>query len=191
MLILGHLPPQEDSKQDFRLLGLVFVFIGLIVECAVTLPDAVMFALQLGFTDDIDPALSLKLISQSTLAFLNRHLPLTEAQRSQFKQSQALPDSAVSGTASNDVAAPSQHMPSAEGQDRFTSGAQKTDRQDQIAGQQAGLHPGQVVLDGLSDSLDAGMKLEGRTYESRVKPDEREVFENICQGNIAILELSL
>ncbi|KAL3138653.1 hypothetical protein ABBQ32_006413 [Trebouxia sp. C0010 RCD-2024] len=143
----------------------------------------------LGFTDDIDPALSLRLISQSTLAFLNRHLPLTEAQRSQFRQSQPLPDSATSAV--NHVATTSQHMPSAEGQGRYTSGGQKTDQKDQTAVHEAGLHPGQVVLDGLSDSMSAGMKLDDRTYESRVKPEEREVFENICRDNIAILQLSL
>lgn len=155
----------------------------------IILSDAAVLVLQLGFTDDIDPALSLRLISQSTLAFLNRHLPLTEAQRSQFRQSQPLPDSATSAV--NHVATTSQHMPSAEGQGRYTSGGQKTDQKDQTAVHEAGLHPGQVVLDGLSDSMSAGMKLDDRTYESRVKPEEREVFENICRDNIAILQLSL
>ena len=159
--------------------------LSFIITCAVTLPDAAVFVLQLGFTDDIDPALSLKLISESTLAFLNRHLPLTEAQRSQFRQLQALPDSV------NHVASPSQHMPSASGQDRYSSRGEETDKHGQTAGQEAGLHPGQVVLNGMSDSLSGGMKLDGRTYESRVKPEERAVFESICRGNIAILELSL
>lgn len=158
--------------------------------------DAAVFALQLGFTDDIDPALSLKLISQSMLAFLNRHLPLTEAQRSQLRQSQALPSSATTSRAyapgGDHVAAPSQHMSSAEVQDRYNSRHQETAKPNAGAPvQQAGLQPGQVVLDGLSDNLSGGKNLTGRTYESRVKPEERKVFEEICQGNIAILELSL
>ena len=60
-----------------------------------------------------------------------------------------------------------------------------------VTAQEPGLQPGQVVLDGLSDGLGGGMALTGRTYESRVKPEERKVFEDICRGNIAILDLSL
>ena len=56
--------------------------------------------------------------------------------------------------------------------------------------QEAGLRPGQIVLGGLSDGVSGRTALTGRTCESRVKPEEREVFEDICKGNIAILDLS-
>lgn len=158
--------------------------------------DAVVSALQLGFTDDIDPGLSLKLISQSMLAFFNRHLPLTEAQRSQFKQSQVAadydtmpdkPDARKDGH----LATSSQHMSSAEDQatDKGPETAKHIDQNG--TAQDSGLQPGQVVLDGLSDGLSSGKAMTGRTYESRVKPEERAVFEDICKGHIAILDLSM
>ena len=60
-----------------------------------------------------------------------------------------------------------------------------------IAAHEGGLQPGQVVLEGLADRTHDGTALCGRTYDSRVKPEEREVFQHICKGNIAILELAL
>ena len=158
--------------------------------------DAVVCAMQLGFTDDIDPELSLKLISQSMLAFFNRHLPLTEAQRSQLNQSQVIADSNTMPdrpeiSKDGHHATSSQHMSSAEVQttDNGPETARHVDQNG--AAQDSGLQPGQVVLDGLSDGLSGGMALTGRTYEGRVKPEEREVFEDICKGHIAILDLSL
>lgn len=158
--------------------------------------DAVVPALQLGFTDDIDPGLSLKLISQSMLAFFNRHLPLTEAQRSQLKQSQVVADSNTmpgvpDARKDGHVATSSQHMSSAEDQatDKGPKAAKHVDQKG--VPQDSVLQPGQVVLDGLSDGWSGGMALTGRTYESRVKPEERAVFEDICKGHIAILDLSL
>lgn len=164
-----------------------------------------MSALQLGFTDDIDPGLSLKLISQSMLAFFNRHLPLTEAQRSQLQQSQAVSDfthmpgassdstrmPGASARGDKDLATTSQHRSSAEDQASY-KGQDTTIHIDQsAAAQESGLRPGQIVLDGLSDGLSGGTALNGRTYASRVTPEERELFEDICRENIAILDLSL
>ena len=129
------------------------------------------------------------------LAFLNRHLPLTEAQRSQFRQSQALPHSqttsGASVNASDNLATTSQHMPSVEdqGKDRGQQTANHVDQRAPV--HDTGLQPGQVVLDGLSDGLSDGTALTGRTFDSRVKPEEHGVFESICKGNIAILDLSL
>ena len=156
-----------------------------------------MFGPQLGFTDDIDPALSLKLISESALAFLNRHLPLTEAQRSLFRQSQAGPDatpqSHASPIADGHVATLSQHMPDAQHQGRDNSNHHQIDADANrgVATHNSSFQAGQVVLEDLPDRTNDGTALSGRTYESRVKPEEREVFETICNGNIAILELAL
>ena len=154
-----------------------------------------MCALQLGFTDDIDPRLSLKLISQSISAFFNRHLPLTEAQRSQLQQSQvvsesrSMPDASARGD--SHLASSSQHMSSAEHEATGTGQDATSHINQSAAAQESDLRPGQVVLDGLSDGLNGSTVLTGRTYESRVKPEERKVFEDICVGNIAILDLSL
>ena len=88
-------------------------------------------------------------------------------------------------------------MPDAQGQGRDNSNHHQIDtnfdsKADQeIATHNGGLHAGQVVLEDLPDRTNDGTALSGRTYESRVKPEEREVFETICKGNIAILELSL
>lgn len=139
----------------------------------------------LGFTDDIDPALSLKLISQSMLAFLNRHLPLTDAQRSLFRQSQ---DSGSGGNA--ELAASSHDMSNESDHDR-SSKAHGSHDQEQSHGQTWGMTPGQVVTGGVADGVSRGQSLSGRTGEYRVKAEERAVFEDVCKGHIAILELSL
>lgn len=89
------------------------------------------------------------------------------------------------------LAASLQHMSSAEDQARDKSNKTANHIDPNDGAQESGLQPGQVVLDGLSDGLSSGMALTGRTYESRVKPEERAVFEGICEGNIAILDLAL
>ena len=162
---------------------------------AIVCSDAFVCALQLGFTDDIDPGLSLKLISQSILAFFNRHLPLTEAQRSQLQQPQVvlhstpMPDASARGDGHQAIS--SQHMSSAKHQSSDRSQSATNHNFQSVAAQESGLQPGQVVLDGLSDGLNGSTALSSRTYESRVKPHERNDFEDICRGNIAILDLSL
>lgn len=140
--------------------------------------------LQLGFTDDIDPALSLKLISQSMLAFLNRHLPLTEAQRTLFKQPQSSSQSTPSGNFT-DLAAASHEMADASNQNRKQSLAG-----DHMVGQTNGMQFGDVN-GGAANGLSAGKSLSGRTCEFRVQAEERTVYEEVCKDHIAILELSL
>ncbi|KAA6419127.1 MAG: Platelet-activating factor acetylhydrolase [Trebouxia sp. A1-2] len=138
----------------------------------------------LGFTDDIDPALSLKLISQSMLAFLNRHLPLTEAQRTLFKQPQSSSQSTPSGNFT-DLAAASHEMADASNQNRKQSLAG-----DHMVGQTNGMQFGDVN-GGAANGLSAGKSLSGRTCEFRVQAEERTVYEEVCKDHIAILELSL
>lgn len=129
------------------------------------------------------------------LAFFNRHLPLTEAQRSQLLQSQVASGStSVPGTSArgdSHLAALSHHMSSSEHQatDRGQDATSPVDQS--MVAQESGLRPSHVVLDGLSDGLSGNLVSTGRTYESRVKPEERKVFEDICRGNIAILDLCL
>lgn len=149
-----------------------------------------IFVLQLGFTDDIDPALSLKLISQSMLAFLNRHLPLTEAQRSLFRYPQDASQSVTKGDMTSDsvamLSAPSHDMPDAANQSRNTHVTTHESH-----GQTDDLKPGSVVNAGLADGLSVDKTMSGRTCEFRVKAEERTVFEEVCNDHIAILELSL
>ena len=126
--------------------------------------------LQLGFKDDIDPALSLKLISGSMLAFLNRHLPLTETQRRLFRRSHA----EVSNTGRQATGAPTvlttgpQDLPDASQQDRDNN-VQKVELIQQQNGQLAGMQAGVVANGGLSSGLQTSQNLSGRTYESRVQ----------------------
>ena len=49
------------------------------------------------------------------------------------------------------------------------------------------MHPGDVVPDHLTHK-DA--ELSDRTFEPRIVPEERRVYEDICKGHIAILDLS-
>ncbi len=141
--------------------------------------------LQLGFTDDIDPALSLKLISQSMLAFLNRHLPLTEAQRRLFQKPQTSSQSTPSGNFT-DLAAASHEMSDASNQNRKQSSAG-----DHVVGQTNGMQAGDVVNGDIAKGMSDSKSLSGRTCEFRVKAEERSVFEEVCKDHIAILELSL
>lgn len=146
--------------------------------------------LQLGFTDDIDPALSLKLISQSMLAFLNRHLPLTEAQRSLFRPPQDASQSVTKGHVTSDsvatLSAPSHDMPDAANQSRNNHVTTHESH-----GQTDDLKAGCIVNAGLADGLRVDKAMSGRTCEFRVKAEERAVFEELCKDHIAILELSL
>ena len=144
-----------------------------------------VIVLQLGFTDDIDPALSLQLISQSMLAFLNRHLPLTEAQRRLFKHPQTSSQSTPSGN-STDLAAASHEMSDASNQNRKQSSAG-----DHMVGQTNGMQAGDVVNGGIANGMSDSKSLSGRTCEFRVKAEERAVYEEVCKDHIAILELSL
>ena len=133
--------------------------------------------LQIGFTDKIDPALSLKLISQSSLAFLNRHLPLTSKQRKMF-----------SSASDETLAVSSARLSNAQQQQKHRqTDPHSTDRQSKTEP----LQPGNVVLNECSDGLARADDLAGRAFESRVLPEERQVFERICKGHVAILELSL
>ena len=132
------------------------------------------------------------------LAFLNRHLPLTHDQRNLFRQSQAVSHSETQPGASastNDhgpLATEHRVLPNAEGQERTNSSSQIGGDGHKEAGEkEGGLRPGQIMLQGLSDGDNNGRTLTGRTYESRIVPQEREVFANICHGNVAILEFSL
>ena len=158
-------------------------------------PATLCLLLQLGFKDDIDPALSLQLISRSMLAFLNRHLPLTEAQRSLFRQSQTSTQGDKKAEQSNNnnnyvLAAASQEVSDAAQQTR-DSKSQRGQESQQQNGQLAGMQAGVVANGGLFDEHSNSRQLSGRTCELRVKADEREVFEQVCQGHIAKLELSL
>lgn len=140
----------------------------------------------LGFTDDIDPALSLKLISQSMLAFLNRHLPLTEAQRRLFQKSQTSSQATPSGSGFTDLAAASYEMSDASNQNRKQSSAG-----DHVVGQTNRMQAGDVVNGGTANGMSGGSSLSGRTCEFRVQAEESAVYEEICKDHIAILELSL
>ena len=135
--------------------------------------DSPIYAMQIGFTDRIDPALSLKLISESSLAFLNRHLPLTPEQRRMFTRNSAAP-----------LAASEEHMSDAQ---------QKQKESNSGNGQNntASLHAGDVVSNERTNGLAGSETLSGRSCEPRVLPEERQVFERICKGHIAILDLSL
>ena len=137
-----------------------------------------LHALQIGFTDKIDPALSLTLISQSALAFLNRHLPLTPEQRLMMQ------DTAGSNTTAlpRELSDATQHNDEATDTGRRLGTAQKGT---------GSMQPGDVVPGQLSDGVSQGAPLHNRTYSSRVLPEERQVFEDICKGHIASLELSL
>ena len=149
-----------------------------------------VFVLQLGFTDDIDPALSLKLISQSMLAFLNRHLPLTEAQRILFRYPQDASQNATKANTTSDsvamLSAPSHDMADAAYQGRNTHVSTR-----QSHGQTDEMKAGNVVNACLADGLSVDKTMSGRTCESRVKAEERGVFDEVCKDHIAILELSL
>lgn len=120
--------------------------------------------MQIGFTDRIDPALSLKLISESSLAFLNRHLPLTPEQRRMFTRNSAA-------------------LAASQEQEESNSGNGQNNT--------ASLHAGDVVSNEHTNGLAGSETLSGRSYEPRVLPEERQVFERICKGHIAILDLSL
>ena len=154
-------------------------------ECVVRPQVICVAVLQLGFIDDIDPALSLKLISQSMLAFLNRHLPLTEAQRRLFQKPQTSSQSETSGTCT-DLAAASHEMSDASNQNREQSLAG-----DHMVGQTNGMQAGDVVNGGIANGMSDGNSLSGRTCEFRVKAEERAVYEEVCKDHVAILELSL
>lgn len=151
-------------------------------ECTVRFQVVRVTVLQLGFTDDIDPALSLKLISQSMLAFLNRHLPLTEAQRRLF---QILSQPTPSGNFT-DLATASHEMSDASNQNRKQSLAG-----DHMVGQTHGMQAGDVVNGGTANGMSDSKSLSGRTCEFTVQAEERAVYEEICKDHIAILELSL
>jgi len=154
-------------------------------KCTVRAQLIHVTVLQLGFTDDIDPALSLKLISQSMLAFLNRHLPLTEAQRRLFKQPQTSSQSTAPGDFT-DLAAASHEMSDASNQNRKQSSAG-----DHMVGQINGMQAGNVVNDGAANGMSDSKSLSGRTCEFRVQAEERAVYEEVCKDHIAVLELSL
>ena len=154
-------------------------------ECTVRFQVVRVTVLQLGFKDDIDPALSLKLISQSMLAFLNRHLPLTEAQRRLFQNPQTLSQSTPSGNFT-DLATASHEMSDASNQNR-----KQTLAGDHMVGQTHGMQAGDVVNGGTANGMSDSKSLSGRTCEFRVQAEERAVYEEICKDHIAILELSL
>ena len=119
------------------------------------------------------------------LAFLNRHLPLTDAQRSLFRQSQ---DSGSGGNA--ELAASSHDMSNESDHDRSSKASSSHD-QEQSHGQTWGMTAGQVMNGKVADGVSKDQSLSGRTGEYRVKAEERAVFEDVCKGHIAILELSL
>ena len=121
------------------------------------------------------------------LAFLNIHLPLTEAQRSLFRQPYTGTNHTTISDGASDLAAPSHDMTHAADQNRMSTAGKHVDG-GQTHGQTDGLTAGDVVLGGLSHG---STNLSGRTWEFRVKAEERDVFEEVCKGHIAILELSL
>ena len=128
------------------------------------------------------------------LAFLNRHLPLTEPQRRLFKQSYAAAEAGITGKqAAGDstvLTAKSQDLADALQQDREND-VQKVGASQQQNGQLAGMQAGVVTNGGLSSGTQTSKSLSGRTYESRVQAAERQIFEQVCDGHIAKLELSL
>lgn len=149
----------------------------------VSIMTAILGAFQIGFTDNIDPALSLKLISQSALAFFNRHLPLTSQQRSMLQC-----------TASSSTAVSADHIADFSQQTRIDANLIAESAESGVSRQQNGggsMQPGDVVPGQLTAGTSQDAKLSNRTFNPRVLPEERGVFEDICKGHIAILDLSL
>ena len=166
-----------------------------LMSFSVTICLTVCLLLQLGFKDDIDPALSLQLISRSILAFLNRHLPLTDAQRDLLEQSQKPNNSHQNAGAADsnhtDALAAASHEVSDAAQQTRSSKSHKVQESQQQNGQLAGMQAGVVANGVLSDEHSSSSDLSGRTCDFRVKADERELFQQVCKGHIAKLELSL
>ncbi len=119
------------------------------------------------------------------LAFLNRHLPLTEAQRRLFQKPQTSSQSTAPGGVT-DLAAASHEM-----SDAFSQNRKQTSAGDHMVGQTNGMQAGDVVNGGTANGMSPGKSLSGRTCEFRVQAEERAVYEEVCKDHIAILELSL
>ena len=84
--------------------------------------------------------------------------------------------------ADDPLAASAEHMSDAQHRDsKSDNGQHRT----------ASLQAGEVVSIKGTNGLADDKKLRGRSYEPRVLSDERQVFEKICKGHIAILDLSL
>ena len=120
------------------------------------------------------------------LAFLNRHLPLTEAQRRLFQKAQTSSQSTAPGSGFTDLAAASHEMSDASNQNRKQRLAG-----DHMVGQANGMQAGDVVNGGIANGMSDGKSLSGRTCEFKVQAEERALYEEICKDHIAILELSL
>lgn len=92
---------------------------------------------------------------------------------------------------SDDTLAASEHqMPNAQDRQQSTEEITLNGTSDRQQGA-ASLQPGDVVPDKQSNGLGNRDTLSARSCEPRVLPKEREVFERICKGHVAILELSL